>query len=531
MNKKVYILTILVFVMAINAVFSQTTTKKLSYQAVVRNAANELVVNQNLSVEITILNANNVPQYKETHATVPTNQNGLLWLWVGDGTPTLGTMDNVVWKDATIKSVFTLPDGSTVEQNTPVTAMPYAYFADEVDTIFLQDYLTTHNYGNDDYVTHQELNDTLNHYYTNEQVDAALIPYATNAHLNDTLSHYLMKEVQVLSISHDTIFLTGGSFVVLPKGFSGSYHDLVDTPTNVSAFTNDAGYLTEHQSLEGYVTQDALNDTLSYYTTTGNIDTLLGAYFDSTQVKTAIHDTASALRALMGDAANDGLLMIVAAGDTTRFTANQATNDTVRLNQFATKDTLANFATTEDLANYEPREELCGDVKNCIKDTLDKYTTTNQLDSVIRKYGYVTTAHLNDTLNEVYTTIRTDSSALHKAIKDTAAAIRGDICDSATACITKALADANSDINHAIDTIARYNIHDTASALRAAIHDSLSGYKIKDCADVTTCVDNALKEPNSTTNHAIDSIASNVIHDSIKTNIQPTSTRPFTTVS
>ena len=145
---------------AINAVFSQTTTKKLSYQAVVRNADNELVVNQNLSVEITILNANNAPQYKETHATAPTNQNGLLWLWVGEGTPTLGTIDNVVWKDATIKSVFTLPDGNTVEQNTPVTAMPYAYFADAVDTIFLQDYLTTHDYGNDDYVTHQELNDT-----------------------------------------------------------------------------------------------------------------------------------------------------------------------------------------------------------------------------------------------------------------------------------------------------------------------------------------------------------------------------------
>ena len=29
-----------------------------------------------------------------------------------------------------------------------------------------------------------------------------------------------------------------------------------DVPTNVSAFLNDAGYLTEHQSLEGYATED-----------------------------------------------------------------------------------------------------------------------------------------------------------------------------------------------------------------------------------------------------------------------------------
>lgn len=41
--------------------------------------------------------------------------------------------------------------------------------------------------------------------------------------------------------------------------FTGSYNDLEDkptiptVPTNVSAFTNDAGYLTEHQSLDSYV--------------------------------------------------------------------------------------------------------------------------------------------------------------------------------------------------------------------------------------------------------------------------------------
>ena len=43
--------------------------------------------------------------------------------------------------------------------------------------------------------------------------------------------------------------------------FSGDYEDLNNlpiiptVPTNVSAFTNDAGYLTEHQSLSGYATE------------------------------------------------------------------------------------------------------------------------------------------------------------------------------------------------------------------------------------------------------------------------------------
>ena len=36
--------------------------------------------------------------------------------------------------------------------------------------------------------------------------------------------------------------------------FSGDYNDLINKPENVSAFNNDAGYLTEHQSLAGYYT-------------------------------------------------------------------------------------------------------------------------------------------------------------------------------------------------------------------------------------------------------------------------------------
>ena len=41
---------------------------------------------------------------------------------------------------------------------------------------------------------------------------------------------------------------------------SGSYNDLTDRPTNVSTFTNDAGYLTEHQSLENYYTKSEVDN-------------------------------------------------------------------------------------------------------------------------------------------------------------------------------------------------------------------------------------------------------------------------------
>ena len=51
-------------------------------------------------------------------------------------------------------------------------------------------------------------------------------------------------EKQVLSVKGDTLFLSDGGKVTLPKGFSGKYADLKDSPTNVSNFANDKNYLT-----------------------------------------------------------------------------------------------------------------------------------------------------------------------------------------------------------------------------------------------------------------------------------------------
>ncbi len=985
MRNRGFILSFLILMMTVNFVFAQVTSKKLSYQAVVRNAANELVINQTLTVEITIFDANDQPQYKETH-TVTTNQNGLLWLWIGDGTPVQGTIDDVVWKDATIESSFTLPDGNTVTQNTPVTAIPYAYYADDVNPLVIQDYLDDHNYINDDnnFVKNPQLDDTLSHYYTDEEIDDTYVTtdklndtldnyittdklndtlgnYVTTDKLNDTLNDYLKKDElcdQVLECVEDTLshYTTTNHIDTLLGNYVtkdtlsyytttnkidtllGAYYDTtqvksaihdtanvlrsmmggaannatitiqkngtevdhftvnqvddqtinIEVPTTVAELTDASNYVTNatlHDTLDyytttnkidtllgdyatkdtlsyyttsnkvdtllgNYATKDTLSyytttnkidtllgdyatkDTLSYYTTSDNIDTLLGAYFDTTQVKSAIHDTANVLRSMMGTAANNAKITIQKNGeevdhftvnqvddqtiniavpttvaelqDASNFVTNASLHDTLNyytttnkidtlLGDYATKDTLSYYTTSGKI------DTLLGDYAT--KDTLSYYTTTDYIDSIVEKHHYLTSdstvitamqgniqtnstqiaantaainalqdklnsdstdlvnkiyadsstlatrldtifKHLCDTIEQNCTNIalkdknnifsgnntfngtstfnkevdfneevtfdsttyfnniaRFDSTvyfdgntyfskevdvdadvlfkkynyyfsvnnffehdaivlindvlnhnnlspvastaddslnrlqavnyndlrfvfdslsnkidinntnacetvsdcvhqwigdstrmvfdtlhlyyatkdtlknfvnklairdsvnnivkdslaapnsainqaidtiarhnisdstrmvfdtlhlyyATKKALKDTASAIRGDICDSATTCITKALADANSAINHAIDTIARYNIHDTAIAIRAAIHDSLSDYKIKDCGDVTTCVNTALADGTSATNHAIDSIAGNVIHDSIKTNIQ-----------
>ena len=57
------------------------------------------------------------------------------------------------------------------------------------------------------------------------------------------------NELQVLSISNDTIFLSDGGFIKLPasQGFDGNYNSLTNTPfipTFISELTNDSGFLT-----------------------------------------------------------------------------------------------------------------------------------------------------------------------------------------------------------------------------------------------------------------------------------------------
>ena len=81
MKKIVSFLFAMMLTMA--ALFAQAP-QKMSYQAVVRNANNSLVTNQNVSAKITILQGsiNGTPVYVETH-NATTNINGLLTLEVG----------------------------------------------------------------------------------------------------------------------------------------------------------------------------------------------------------------------------------------------------------------------------------------------------------------------------------------------------------------------------------------------------------------------------------------------------------------
>ena len=130
--KKLFTL-LFVLMLAVVSVFAQAP-QKMSYQAVVRNANNTLLANQNVSARISILqgSVNGAAVYVETHAAT-TNANGLLTLEVGDGNAILGTLSSVNWGDGPfyLKSEID-PDGGvnySIEGVQQLMSVPYALYA------------------------------------------------------------------------------------------------------------------------------------------------------------------------------------------------------------------------------------------------------------------------------------------------------------------------------------------------------------------------------------------------------------------
>lgn len=95
MMKKNFILA--VFCLIISAISFAQVPQKLSYQAVVRGSDNNLVVNQNVAMRVSILqgSADGTAVYTETHSA-QTNVNGLVSIEIGNGTSN-GDFASIDW--------------------------------------------------------------------------------------------------------------------------------------------------------------------------------------------------------------------------------------------------------------------------------------------------------------------------------------------------------------------------------------------------------------------------------------------------
>ncbi|MGB0369016.1 MAG: hypothetical protein ACPGD8_06395 [Flavobacteriales bacterium] len=123
--------------MTISVMAMAQAPEKLSYQAVIRDAANALVTGQAVGVQISILEGGmmGTAVYVETH-TPTTNANGLATLEIGGGTVVSGVFEDIDWGAGDhFLMVETDPAGGTnytVVGNSQLLSVPYALHASTV---------------------------------------------------------------------------------------------------------------------------------------------------------------------------------------------------------------------------------------------------------------------------------------------------------------------------------------------------------------------------------------------------------------
>ena len=95
--KKIYTLFT---ALLINILCFAQTPEKMTFQAVIRDASNALLVNQSIGMQITILQGSITGNalYTETHTPI-SNNNGLVNLEIGDGTVTSGSFNSINWSN------------------------------------------------------------------------------------------------------------------------------------------------------------------------------------------------------------------------------------------------------------------------------------------------------------------------------------------------------------------------------------------------------------------------------------------------
>lgn len=114
--------------------------EKMSYQAVVRDASDKLVIDQVVGMQISILqgSADGTAVYTETH-TPTSNANGLVSIEIGNGTVVSGNFSNINWANGSyfIKTE-TDPSGGThftIAGTSQLLSVPYALHAKTAENI------------------------------------------------------------------------------------------------------------------------------------------------------------------------------------------------------------------------------------------------------------------------------------------------------------------------------------------------------------------------------------------------------------
>lgn len=123
--------TIIIALIALNLLAQ--APEKMTYQAVVRNATNELVTNTEVGVRLSIIIAPDGEALYSERQTLTTNDNGLMTAEFGTGTVELGDFSAINWSNGIFFLVTEIdPTGGTnytITGTSQLLSVPYALYA------------------------------------------------------------------------------------------------------------------------------------------------------------------------------------------------------------------------------------------------------------------------------------------------------------------------------------------------------------------------------------------------------------------
>ena len=205
-----------------------------NYQAVVRNSSGQIIANQMVAVKISILQGseNGTPLYTYQD-NVMTSPNGVVTVVMGEQNP--NSYNAIDWANGPyfLKSEIDIynnnPPNYTLETTQKILAVPYAHHAavaDRISSSFsiseTDPLFTAWGYDYDSLINN---------------------PTALSQFINDL--NFLTANDISLTRNGDTLFLTGGSYVILPPSGSVvvpgtiSWDSIIGRPDSLSQFINN----------------------------------------------------------------------------------------------------------------------------------------------------------------------------------------------------------------------------------------------------------------------------------------------------
>lgn len=258
-----------------------------NYQAVIRNSSGNVLADQEIQIRFTLLKASDESTlYSETHQCI-SSALGLIHAFVGEGTVVSGDFGLISWAEPVLLVSECDDNGTWVSLDTTrLLSVPYAMYASEAGNGFSGDYNDLSNQPDFTGWDNNSADDFDGQYSSLSGTPANVSHFVNDAgYLTAEADGSASNELQILSIRHDTIFLTSGGFVKLPAGFDGQYTSLSGAPQNLSDFNNDMGFMTaDEDSTNELQTLSISNDSLRI--SEGNVIKLPGVKITSAYVNT-----------------------------------------------------------------------------------------------------------------------------------------------------------------------------------------------------------------------------------------------------